>query len=138
MVAVGIAAALVLLFVIIAFAIRKLRKRQQKNNISGRSSNSSGNIQGRLNRRTIPEHRISSARERDLFPEEPLTVSNRERRRLSYVENDVTPPLLHHTDPGGGLPSAPPSYEEVVHRPYVPTAPMPDRSDPPPYSSTVL
>ena len=140
MVAVGIAAALVLLFVIIAFAVRKLRKRQQKDNISGRSSNSSGsgNVQGRSNRRTMPEHRICSAIERDTLPEEPLTVSNRERRRLSYVENDVTPPLLHHTDPGGGLPSAPPSYEEVVHRPYVPSAPMPDRSDPPPYSSTVL
>ena len=49
----------------------------------------------------------------------------------------MTPALLHHRDQVRVFPSAPPSYDEVIQVPYEPSAPVDDRTDPPPYSTTI-
>ena len=66
-------------------------------------------------------------------------TSSRPGRRLSFDEGEATPVLLHHLDPGGALPSAPPSYDEAVQVPYAaPSAPTIDPSEPPPYSTELM
>ena len=57
--------------------------------------------------------------------------------RASPDDTEITPVLLHHTDTGSALPSAPPSYDEAMQVPYAPSAPAIDRTDPPPYTTAV-
>ena len=132
---------IVLLIALVRF-IRAIRGTTRKTNEDEGSSTPSysGISSRRANRRTTPEGRFSTPRARTPTPviADQRTTNPRERQRLTPIEDDVTPPLLHYTDPGGGLPSAPPSYEEVVQVPYIPSAPIDDRSEPPPYSTNLM
>jgi len=135
-VAIVITAIFVILVIGIVRFVRAIRSNAPNTNEDGSSSgsmqaSSSGNSSRRDNRRTTPE-----ARTRALVSTDQRAP--RGRSILSSVDAEVTPALLHHTDPGDGLPSAPPSYEEVVQSPYVPSAPIADRSDPPPYSANLI
>ena len=120
-------------------AIGTITQRRRKNNGAASSSAlpSSRDSQRRENRRVRPQRGFAYDREGTPLSEDCTTTETRERQRLSLIDADVTPTLLHHMDPGGGIPSDPPSYDEVVQVPYVPSAPMDYRSDPPPYSTTI-
>ena len=138
-VSVVIIAALIFLVFAISRCIRSSRQRRSKNTGSGSSSTSShsGNPSRRANRRTRPGGEIPTNTERMPISSVQREIRNRETPRPTSIEEEATPSLLHHIDTGGALPSAPPSYEEVIQVPYVPSAPIDDRSDPPPYSTTI-
>ena len=131
---------LFLLIFVIVKCVKRSREIRRKNNSSTVSSTSSnnGNLARRINRRTQPEgHEISHSRGRPSVPADRRGLGNRDGNTGSIIEDEMTPALLHHRDPGGALPSAPPSYDEVIQVPYVPSAPVDDRTDPPPYSTTI-
>ena len=137
---VGIAVGAVVIVLIICFVrfIQAIRVNAIKTNEDENSSTPSysDSSSTRTNRRIRPEGGVTTARTRPPASANGRNLSSRERQRLTSIEEDLTPSLLRHTDPGEGLPSAPPSYEEVVQVPYVPAAPIDDQSQPPPYSST--
>jgi len=128
-----------LIFVIVRCVKRSREIRRKHITIMASSNNRNiGNLSRRTNRRTQPEeYEASNSRNRAQVPAGQRGLNNREENRGSNVEDEMTPALLNHADPGRLLPSAPPSYDEVIQVPYEPSAPVDDRTDPPPYSTTI-
>ena len=128
-----------LIFVIVRCVKRSREIRRKHNTIVASSNNrNSGNLSRRTNRRAQPEeYEASNSRGLSQVPVGQQGLNSREGNRASNIEDEMTPALLNHRDPGRVLPSAPPSYDEVIQVPYEPSAPVDDRTEPPPYSTTI-
>ena len=109
-------------------------RRKNTTRVASSTSSNAGNTSRRANTRAQEEYEISHSRARI---SDRRGYCGRDGNRGSNTEDERTPAFLDHRDPGGALPSAPPSYDEVIQVPYVPSAPVDDRIDPPPYSTTI-
>ena len=124
-------AVLVIFVIFLIRFIRVIRVTSTKPNDDG--SSPSGNSSRPTTRGTRSESgRTIATRNRISAEQRSLTPAR--SSRVSPEDNEITPALLHHIDPGVTVPSAPPSYEEAMQVPYAPSAPIIDRSEPPPYA----
>ena len=129
-----VTAILVIFVIALVRFVRAIHATSAKPNDDG--SSPSGNPSRRANRGIRSESGRTRGTRSRISPEQ-RALTPTASSRASSDDTEITPVLLHHTDPGGALPSAPPSYDEAMQVPYAPSAPAIDRSDPPPYTTAV-